>query len=87
MTELDSNKTLSGTYKYINSSDMYIILLLEDVCFWTHYHRVILIKPATLDDEQTDEKPSDIEEEVYLKSLKKNIIIIHRDKSEIGWRY
>ena len=86
MTELDSNKTLSGTYKYINSSDMYIILLLEDVCFWTHYHRVILIKPATLDDEQTDEKPSDIEEEVYLKSLKKNIIIIHRDKSEIGWR-
>ncbi len=85
MTELDSNKTLSGTYKYINSSDMYIILLLEDVCFWTHYHRVILIKPATLDDEQTDEKPSDIEE-VYLKSLKKNIIIIHRDKSEIGWR-
>ena len=58
MTELDSNKTLSGTYKYINSSDMYIILLLEDVCFWTHYHRVILIKPATLDDEQTDEKPS-----------------------------
>ena len=86
MTELDSNKTLSGTYKYINSSDMYIILLLEDVCFWTHYHRVILIKPATLDDEQTDEKPSDIEE-VYLKSLKKNIIIIHRDKSEIGWRY
>ena len=86
MTELDLNKTLSGTYKYINSSDMYIILLLEDVCFWTHYHRVILIKPATLDDEQTDEKPSDIEEEVYLKSLKKNIIIIHRDKSEIGWR-
>ena len=85
MTELDSNKTLSGTYKYMNSSDMYIILLLEDVCFWTHYHRVILIKPATLDDEQTDEKPSDIEE-VYLKSLKKNIIIIHRDKSEIGWR-
>ena len=85
MTELDSNKTLSGTYKYMNSSDMYIILLLEDVCFWTHYHRVILIKPATPDDEQTDEKPSDIEE-AYLKSLKKNIIIIHRDKPEIGWR-
>ena len=62
-----------------------IILLLDDVCFWTHYHRVILIKPATPDDEQTDEKPSDIEE-AYLKSLKKNVIIIQRDKPEIGWR-
>ena len=59
--------------------------LLEDVCFWTHYHRVILIKPATPDGEQNNEKHSDIEE-VYLKILKKNVIIIHRDKPEIGWR-
>ena len=62
-----------------------LIPLLEDVCFWTHYHRVILIKSATPDDEQNNEKHSDIEE-VYLKSLKKNVIIIHRDKPEIGWK-
>ena len=45
----------------------------------TSFHRVILIKPTPADDEKRIENASDIEE-VYLKNLKKNIIIVHEEK-------
>ena len=59
-----------------------ICTYLEDVCFFASFHRVILIKP-TPDNRKRIENASDIEE-VYLKSLKKNVIIVHEDKPEIG---
>ena len=53
----------------------------EDVCFWTHFHRVILINKTSKDENETN---IDIETEIYLKILKKNVILIHQNKAEIG---
>ena len=84
VAELDTNKTLSGEIK----SFMWFVFYkkyLEEVCFWNLFHRVILIKTAT-EDEESIENHS-VKEELYLKSLKKNVIVIRQEEPEIGWTY
>ena len=68
------------------SCDLYFIKkYIEEVCFWNLFHRVILIKTAT-EDEESIENHS-VKEELYLKSLKKNVIVIRQEEPEIGWTY
>ena len=81
MTKLDTNKTLSGDAQLVSGSIGFIFYkYLDEVCFWTYFHRVILLKQ---DDDISFENEIDTEE-MYIKSLKKNVIVVTKDKPDIG---
>ena len=83
VTNLVVNITLSGMIRLLTSQKLNWIECSEAVCFWTHFHRVILINKTSKDENETN-IDIETEPELYLKSLKKNVVLIHQNKAEIG---